>query len=70
MGPTGYAFAVLNIPYIERIDKKVTPSIAAVKEMIRESAARLSLLMGYVTDAATGTSQRRQRRRSGHSDGG
>ncbi len=70
MGPTGHAVAVLNIPYIERIDKKVTPSIAAVKEMIRESAARLSLLMGYVNDAATGTSQRRQRRRSGHSDGG
>jgi DNA-binding IclR family transcriptional regulator len=70
MGPTGHAVAVLNIPYIERIDKKVTPSIAAVKEMIRESAARLSLLMGYVTDAATGTSQRRQRRGSGHSDGG
>ena len=40
--------AVLNIPYIERIDKKVTPSVDAVKEMLRETAARLSLLMGYV----------------------
>ncbi len=58
-GPTGHAVAVLNIPYIERIDKKVTPSIAAVKEMLRESAARLSLLMGYVTDAATGTARNR-----------
>jgi hypothetical protein len=38
---------VLNIPYIERIDKKVTPSIAAVKEMLRETTARLSLLMGH-----------------------
>ena len=39
---------MLNIPYIERIDKKLTPSIAAVKEMLREASARLSLLMGYV----------------------
>ena len=37
---------------LERIDKKITPSIAAVKEMLRETAARLSLLMGYVDDAA------------------
>ena len=50
-GPTGHAVAVLNVPYIERIDKKVTPSIEGVKEMLRESAARLSLLMGYVADA-------------------
>jgi DNA-binding IclR family transcriptional regulator len=60
-GPTGHAVAVLNIPYIERIDKKVTPSIAAVKEMLRESAARLSLLMGYVSDAETGNATRRSR---------
>jgi hypothetical protein len=40
--------AVLNVPYIERIDKKVTPSIGEVKEVLREEAARLSLLMGYV----------------------
>ena len=38
-GPTGHAVAVLNVPYIERIDKKVTPSIEAVKELLRESAA-------------------------------
>jgi DNA-binding IclR family transcriptional regulator len=50
-GQTGHSIAVLNVPYIERIDKKVTPSIEVVKEMLRESAARLSLLMGYVTDA-------------------
>jgi len=48
LGTSGYAIAVLNIPYIERIDKKITPSIAAVKEMLRETAARLSLLMGHV----------------------
>jgi len=52
LGTSGQAIAVLNIPYIERIDKKITPSIAAVKEMLRETAARLSLLMGYVDDAA------------------
>ena len=50
-GSAGHAVAVLNVPYIERIDKKVTPSIDAVKEMLRESAARLSLLMGYIADA-------------------
>ena len=49
-GASGHAVAVLNVPYIERIDKKVTPSIEAVKEMLREFAARLSLLMGYVAD--------------------
>jgi DNA-binding IclR family transcriptional regulator len=61
-GPTGHSVAVLNVPYIERIDKKITPSIEVVKGMLRESAARLSLLMGYVADAAT--SPRRQTRRS------
>ena len=45
---SGNAMAVLNIPYIERIDKKITPSIPAVREMLRETAQRLSLLMGYV----------------------
>jgi DNA-binding IclR family transcriptional regulator len=49
---SGHAIAVLNIPYIERIDKKITPSIAEVKEMLRDTAARLSLLMGYVDGAA------------------
>jgi len=49
-GSTGHSVAVLNVPYIERIDKKVTPSIEVVKEMLREYAARLSLLMGYVAE--------------------
>lgn len=48
LGSEGRAVAALNIPYIERIDKKVTPSIADAKEALRESAARLSLLMGHV----------------------
>ena len=45
---SGNAMAVLNIPYIERIDKKITPSIPAIREMLRGTAQRLSLLMGYV----------------------
>ncbi len=48
LGSPGHAIGVLNIPYIERIDKKITPSMSAVKEMLRETAARLSLLMGHV----------------------
>jgi DNA-binding IclR family transcriptional regulator len=47
-GISGNAIAVLNIPYIKRIDKKVTPSIPAVRELLRETAQRLSLLMGHV----------------------
>jgi DNA-binding IclR family transcriptional regulator len=58
LGASGQAIAVLNIPYIERIDKKVTPSIAAVKEMLRETAARLSLLMGYVDISEDRTANR------------
>jgi DNA-binding IclR family transcriptional regulator len=45
---SGNAMAVLNIPYIVRIDKKITPSILVVREMLRGTAQRLSLLMGYV----------------------
>jgi DNA-binding IclR family transcriptional regulator len=52
LGASGHAIAVLNIPYIERIDKKITPSIADVKETLRETAAGLSLLMGHVASTA------------------
>ena len=48
LGSAGHAEAALNIPYIERIDKKVTPSIVQVKEALGECASRLSLLMGHV----------------------
>jgi len=48
LGVSSNAVGALNIPYIERIDRKVTPSIEAAKEILREIAARLSLLMGYV----------------------
>jgi DNA-binding IclR family transcriptional regulator len=49
-GSAGHAVAALNIPYIERIDKKVTPSILQAKEALSRSAARLSLLMGHAGD--------------------
>src|SRR3954470_10494290 len=48
LGSPGCARAVLNVPYVERIDQKVTPSIAAIKDLLRETAAELSLLMGHV----------------------
>lgn len=48
LGASSNAVAALCIPYIERIDKKITPSIADVKETLRETAAQLSLLMGHV----------------------
>ncbi len=48
LGSAGHAVAALNIPYIERIDKKVPPSIAAAKEALQQGATHLSLLMGHV----------------------
>jgi DNA-binding IclR family transcriptional regulator len=48
LGSTGYAVAALNIPYIERIDKKITPSIAAAKEALADCSRTLSLLIGHV----------------------
>jgi hypothetical protein len=42
------ARAVLNVPYVARIDKKVTPPVAAVEELLSETAAELPLLMGHV----------------------
>jgi DNA-binding IclR family transcriptional regulator len=48
LGSSGHARAALNIPYIERIDKKVTPPIGAVREALGACAERLSLLSGHV----------------------
>ena len=48
LGSAGYAVAALNIPYIERIDKKVTPSIAEAREALADSSRTLSLLIGHV----------------------
>jgi len=48
LGSAGHALAALNIRYIERIDKKVTPSISEAREALAENAARLSLLSGHV----------------------
>jgi Bacterial transcriptional regulator len=62
---SGNAMAVLNIPYLERIDKKITPSIPAIREMLRETAQRLSLLMGYVDKSAACATRRYVRSSSG-----
>lgn len=48
LGTSGHARAALNIPYIERIDKKVTPSTSAVRASLGTCAERLSLLSGHV----------------------
>jgi hypothetical protein len=34
------------VPYIERIDKKVNPSLDEVQNIVQEISARLSKLMG------------------------
>ena len=39
LGSAGHAEAALNIPYIERIDKKITPSITQVKEALPKARA-------------------------------
>lgn len=46
-GPSSNAVAALCVPYMERINRKLTPSPDAVKEMLYETAARLSLLKGH-----------------------
>ena len=48
LGSAGYAVAALNIPYIERIDKKITPSIAVARKALADSSRTLSLLIGHV----------------------
>jgi hypothetical protein len=54
MGANNRMLAALNVPYIERIDKKVNPSLDEVQGIVQEISARLSRLMG---------SSRRLRRR-------
>lgn len=52
MGANGRMLAALNVPYIERIDKKVNPSLDEVQGIVQEISARLSRLMG---DSSFGT---------------
>jgi len=53
MGANQRMLAALNVPYIERIDKKVNPSLDEVQGIVQEISARLSRLMG---DVSAGTS--------------
>lgn len=46
MGANDRMLAALNVPYIERIDKKVNPSLDEVQGIVQEISARLSRLMG------------------------
>lgn len=38
--------ACLNVPYIERVDKKIIPSIAEARKIVSDYAEELSILMG------------------------
>ncbi|ASU40547.1 IclR family transcriptional regulator [Herbaspirillum sp. meg3] len=46
LGANDRMLAALNIPYIERIDKKVNPSLDEVQGIVQEISSRLSKLMG------------------------
>ncbi|MDB5787228.1 IclR family transcriptional regulator [Caballeronia mineralivorans] len=47
IGSNGDAIAAVNVPYLERIDKKVNPEFDEVCRMVGEMAGRLSALMGF-----------------------
>lgn len=47
MGVGNHVIAAINVPHIERIDRKESPSIAQVQEIVGNVAQRLSTLMGY-----------------------
>jgi DNA-binding IclR family transcriptional regulator len=47
IGSSGDAIAAVNVPYLERIDKKVNPEFDEVCRMVGEMAGRLSALMGF-----------------------
>lgn len=47
IGSTGDAVAAVNVPYLERIDKKVNPEFDEVCKMVGEMTGRLSALMGF-----------------------
>jgi len=47
IGSSGDAIAAVNVPYLERIDKKINPEFDEVCTMVGEMAGRLSVLMGF-----------------------
>jgi len=46
LGANDRILAALNVPHIERIDKKINPSLDEVQDIVHEISARLSKLMG------------------------
>jgi DNA-binding IclR family transcriptional regulator len=47
IGNGGDAIAAVNVPYLERIDKKLNPEFEEVCRMVGQMASRLSALMGF-----------------------
>jgi DNA-binding IclR family transcriptional regulator len=47
LGSSGYAVGAINVPFIERIDRKVAPDQNAVRDLVGKAAAELSRLVGY-----------------------
>lgn len=47
LGSNDQLVAALNVPYIERIDMKVNPTLKDVQTMVQQTTARISTMMGY-----------------------
>lgn len=47
LGQASHVIAAINVPYIERIDQRVSPSVEQVCGSVANIAGRLSALMGY-----------------------
>ncbi len=47
IGSGGDAIAAVNVPYLERIDKKLNPAFEDVCAMVGQMTSRLSALMGF-----------------------
>ncbi|QIE28738.1 Bacterial transcriptional regulator (plasmid) [Caballeronia sp. SBC1] len=47
IGSSGDAVAAVNVPYLERIDKKINPEFDEVCRMVGEMTGHLSALMGF-----------------------
>lgn len=47
LGSSGYAVGAINVPFIERIDRKVAPDQNAVRDLVGKAAATLSRLVGH-----------------------
>lgn len=51
LGSSGYAVGAINVPFIERIDRKVAPDQNAVRDLVGKAAAELSRLLGHTATA-------------------